>query len=411
MVDLRTSVNASTFRDVHAHLLRCDAAFVPPLSQRVDIEEYAARLARRAQRFEAWDGDNLLGLVAVYFDHTDGAYAYVSNVSVDPEWTRRGVARRLITTAVAWARERQAAGIRLEVSDQNAGAIALYSSLGFHESVEGYRDLILSTAPVSCSDDAGPVLERAVTLRDHDSEFQDNDERRYSYDFDHIIRDRLLRRLKPAMKRDGRTLELGAYRGDMTAQLLEYFDQMDVIEASALLADEIRARFPGRVEVTTGLFEEVEPETRYDNIFLVHTLEHLDAPVETLTRVAGWLSPGGLLFVVVPNANALSRQIAVQMGLISHNSAVTPGEFDHGHRRTYSLDTLLRDVRDAGLLTVDFGGVIVKPLANYQFDLALAQGIVDEHFIDACDRLARLHPDLSASVFAVCRFSEEGAGG
>ena len=240
------------------------------------------------------------------------------------------------------------------------------------------------------------------TSRDFDLEFQDNQERQYSYDFDHIVREHLLRRLAPVLKTDGDTLELGAYNGDMTEQLLEYFDQLDVIEASPVLADEVRARFPDRVTVTTGLFEDVTPAKRYQNMFLIHTLEHVDDAVAVLTRIATWLSGDGLLFIAVPNANALSRQIAVQMGLISHNSAITPGEFEHGHRRTYSLDTLLADVRQADLKIVDFGGVIVKPLANFQFDRALRDGIVSNEYIDGCDRLAVMYPDLASSIFVTC---------
>ncbi|MEI7715376.1 MAG: class I SAM-dependent methyltransferase [Mycobacterium sp.] len=242
--------------------------------------------------------------------------------------------------------------------------------------------------------------------RDYDLEFRDNRERRYSYDFDGVVRAHLLRRLDPRFKTDGSTLELGAYKGDMTQQLLEYFDHLDVIEASPILADEVRARFGDRAHVTTGLFEDVTPPKRYNNIFLVHTLEHLDDPASVLARIGTWLEHDGLLFVAVPNANALSRQIAVHMGLIAHNSAVTPGEFEHGHRRTYSLDTLLADIRSAGLGVVDFGGVIVKPLANFQFDRALEEGIVSREYVEGCDSLAMVYPDLASTVFAVCSGTE-----
>ena len=242
-----------------------------------------------------------------------------------------------------------------------------------------------------------------MASRNMDLEFQDNEERKYSYDFDTIVRDHLLLRLKPDLNTEGNALELGAYKGDMTAQLLEYFPVIDVIEASPILANEVLDRFPGRVSVTTGFIEEVDPKQLYDNIFLVHTLEHLDEPESVLNRVANWLKPEGKLFVAVPNANALSRQIAVHMGLISHNSAVTKGEIDHGHRRTYSLDTLLSALRKSNLNVTDFGGVVVKPLANYQFDQALAQGIVTREFIKACDSLARVLPDLSSSIYAICK--------
>ena len=84
-------------------------------------------------------------------------------------------------------------------------------------------------------------------------------------------------------------------------------------------------------------FEDFAPAQRFDAVFLTHTLEHLDEPVEILRRIGTWLTPTGRLFVVVPNANAASRQIAVAMGLTSHPTAVTPGEYEHGHRRTYDL--------------------------------------------------------------------------
>jgi hypothetical protein len=54
------------------------------------------------------------------------------------------------------------------------------------------------------------------------------------------------------------------------------------------------------------------------------------------------------------------------MGLISHNAAVTPAEAEHGHRCTYSLDTLERDAVAAGLKVVHRSGIFFKALANFQ---------------------------------------------
>jgi 2-polyprenyl-3-methyl-5-hydroxy-6-metoxy-1,4-benzoquinol methylase len=238
-------------------------------------------------------------------------------------------------------------------------------------------------------------------MRNHDREFQDNT-RKYAYDFDTVIRRYLLQSLAPHFIANGNVLELGCHKGDMTAQILEYFPSLVAVEAAHEPADATRTRFPGRVTVHTSTFETVALGGRFDNVFLVHTLEHLDEPLEVLAKIREWLTPRGRLFVAVPNANALSRQIAVRMGLIDHNSAVTPAEAEHGHRRTYSLDLLLAHVRGSGYAVTDFGGVIVKPLANYQFDRALAAGIVDEAYVSACHALAKIYPDLSATVYAVC---------
>ena len=243
-------------------------------------------------------------------------------------------------------------------------------------------------------------------MRNHNQEYQDNQARKYSYDFDAVIRRYLLRTLERHFVRDGSVLELGCYRGDMTEQILEYFPTITVVEAASELAEIVRQRFPGRVDVVTGTFEDAQLDRRYDNVFLVHTLEHLDDPIAVLARIRQWLSPSGRLFVAVPNATALSRQIAVKMGLIEYNAAVTSAEAQHGHRRTYSMDVLLSELRRAGYRIEDHGGILVKPLANFQFDRALAQGIVDEAYLQACHELARTYPELSASLFAVCSSPE-----
>ena len=239
-------------------------------------------------------------------------------------------------------------------------------------------------------------------MRNHNLEYQDNQGRKYSYDFDSVIRRYLLEALSPHFVREGSVLELGCYNGDMTEQILGYFPALTAVEAASELAEAVRRRFPDRVEVLTSTFEKVELDAQFDNIFLVHTLEHLDQPVEVLTLIRRWLTPSGRLFVAVPNANALSRQIAVRMGLIEYNCAVTPAEAEHGHRRTYTMDVLLSELRRAGYRLEDQGGVIVKPLANFQFDQALAAGIVTEAYIEGCHALAKVYPDLSASLFAVC---------
>jgi hypothetical protein len=103
----------------------------------------------------------------------------------------------------------------------------------------------------------------------------------------------------------------------------------------------------------------------------------------------------------VPNADAPSRQIAVHMGLVEHNDAVTPAEWRHGHRRTYRFDTLERDLKICGLKTVARGGIIFKALANFQFDRALEAGIIDTAYVDACHRLGLTYPALCASIYAI----------
>lgn len=240
-----------------------------------------------------------------------------------------------------------------------------------------------------------------MTKRNYDQEANDSSEQKYAHDFDWVVRAALLTRLQPYLVGKKNVLEVGSYMGDMTELILMSFPSIEIIEASARLCDVLKKRFKERVVVHNVAAESFSAEKLYDLIFLVHTLEHFDNPVGTLKVIRNFLAPQGHLIVAVPNADALSRQIAVRMGIISHNQAVTPGEYNHGHRRTYSLDTLSRDVRLANLTVIDQGGVIVKPLSNAQFDAALKSELISEAYILACDELSRIYPQLSASIYIV----------
>jgi 2-polyprenyl-3-methyl-5-hydroxy-6-metoxy-1,4-benzoquinol methylase len=237
-------------------------------------------------------------------------------------------------------------------------------------------------------------------MRDYNAEYKDG-ARQYAYRFDAVLRDYIMRTLDPLLP-PGRALEMGCYTGDVTELIAARYDDVTVIEASNELVAAAGARLAGRARFITGTFETVELPDRYDAIFLIHTLEHLDDPVAVLRRVNGWLTDRGRLFLVVPNANAPSRQIAVHMGLIPFNDAVTDEERRHGHRKTYRLDTLARDALNAGLRIVQSGGVFFKPLANYQFDQLMGGDVISDAYLEGCYRLGMQYPDLCASIWLVC---------
>ena len=169
-----------------------------------------------------------------------------------------------------------------------------------------------------------------------------------------------------------------------------------VTKARILLGD--------KAQIHHSTFETVKLQERYDNIVMTHVLEHLDDPVGVLRRInEEWLADDGVFLLVCPNANAPSRQIAVKMGLISHNAAVTPAEEEHGHRITYTLDTLERDAKEAGLKVVHRSGIFFKALANFQWDRLLQTDIISQEYLDGCYELGQQYPDLCSSIFLVCK--------
>ena len=92
----------------------------------------------------------------------------------------------------------------------------------------------------------------------------------------------------------------------------------------------------------------------------------------------------------------------MKMGLIPHNAAVTPAEYEHGPRRTYALDTLERDAVAAGLRVEHRSGIFFKALANFQWDRLLKADIVYPDYLDGCHALVQQYPDLCSSIFLMC---------
>ncbi len=242
--------------------------------------------------------------------------------------------------------------------------------------------------------------------RDYNVEKLDTNDHRYAYSFDFDVMHPFMIRSFQAFFNKGSVLELGSYKGNFTRKLLPHFDDITCVEASDIAIKEAEKELGDKVDFVNALFEELTLSKCYDNIILTHVLEHLDDPVLVLKRIHDeWLSENGRLFLVCPNANAPSRQIAVNMGLISHNTAVTPAEAEHGHRCTYTLDTLERDAVSAGLKVTHRTGIFFKALANFQWDQLLQTDIISNEYLEGCYALGQQYPDLCSSIFLLCEKS------
>ena len=239
--------------------------------------------------------------------------------------------------------------------------------------------------------------------RDYDEELKDTKDHKYAYDFDFdVMHPFMIKSFQPFFKQ-GSVLELGSFEGAFTKRLLPYFSDITCVEASENAINIAKKELNGNIHFVHSLFEDASLSEKYDNIILTHVLEHMDDPVALMKRINDeWLSDTGRFFLVCPNANAPSRQIAVKMGLISHNAAITPSEKAHGHRITYSLDTLERDARVAGLKVTHRSGIFFKALANFQWDRLLNTDIISPAYMEGCFQLGQQYPDLCSSIFLMC---------
>lgn len=200
--------------------------------------------------------------------------------------------------------------------------------------------------------------------------------------------------------RGSSVLELGSSDGLMTEELVSEFSRVVVLEGSAKNVASVGAQFPS-VEIHHGLFEAFETAERFDNIIAARVLEHLDDPVAVLRKTKQWLKPGGLLHVVVPNAESLNRKLGLAMGLIQSLDELTDRDRHVGHVRVYRRDLLVQHIRQAGLEPVEIAGTFLKPLSNAQMQSWTPELI--RGFYQLSDEL----PQYCTEIYAVCKSFEE----
>jgi ribosomal protein S18 acetylase RimI-like enzyme len=126
------SLNKASPAEITLHLLRADVAFVPDLSSRVDIHAYAEKLHDKADRFEAWINQELVGLMAAYCNQQQKGKTFVSSVSVWPKCQGKGIAGRLMQLCIEHAKNLGFTQMELDVNQQSLAALALYQKFGFN---------------------------------------------------------------------------------------------------------------------------------------------------------------------------------------------------------------------------------------------------------------------------------------
>jgi len=137
-------INSSSLKQICIHLNECDLEFVPPLSTRVNVGDYSKKIYNKATRFEFFDSDKLVGLIAAYIDNRDSNTGFITNVSVNKDYWGLGVGGALLKACINFFREKGVASINLEVNENNLTAVNLYANHGFVIDKNHRNILILS---------------------------------------------------------------------------------------------------------------------------------------------------------------------------------------------------------------------------------------------------------------------------
>ena len=141
IVDTQYKIATANEEDIFTHLNECNYSFNPPLNEKVSLPCYSKKIAQKAITFEAWESQNLVGLVAAYFNDFESGTGYITSVSLIERIMSRGIASKLLTMCIDYARRYNFGKIELEVFRGNTKAVSLYKKFSF--TTIGNRDNLL----------------------------------------------------------------------------------------------------------------------------------------------------------------------------------------------------------------------------------------------------------------------------
>jgi ribosomal protein S18 acetylase RimI-like enzyme len=133
---------------INVFLIRNSDYFSPPLSSRINIVEYAKKLADKAINIILTRGGIDLGHAAIYLNNPPKAF--LSSFCIDHDHQRKHLGGVLMEEVVKTCSYSQIAFIELEVSITNAKARSFYLKHGFEPYAENHEIVYMRKQLAAC---------------------------------------------------------------------------------------------------------------------------------------------------------------------------------------------------------------------------------------------------------------------
>jgi|ERR1051326_4272253 2-polyprenyl-3-methyl-5-hydroxy-6-metoxy-1,4-benzoquinol methylase len=190
-------------------------------------------------------------------------------------------------------------------------------------------------------------------------------------------------------------LEAGCSTGVMTPQLLSFAKELHIIEGSPIYAEIVKKKFKNKIQMTCSLFENYNPEKKFDVVVCAGVLHHLKNPEAVLKHAKKWLKEKGMIYISVPNMSSFHRELGVAMNISKtvydpskRNILFTqPGRFDK--------QRLEKLVSAAGYDILESYGFFFKPFPHEIMNkINLSEKILAGLF-----EMGKRYPNLACQLF------------
>jgi ribosomal protein S18 acetylase RimI-like enzyme len=129
--------------EIESLLKQIDNDFVPSLSTRLVINEYAEKIQKNATIFSTHQGGELQAFIAVYCNDRSSLTAFMTILAVAQKHRNSGLASNLIESSIRFLKKLGFKTYRLEVYKSNTSAIKLYEKFNFMKVAETNTSIYL----------------------------------------------------------------------------------------------------------------------------------------------------------------------------------------------------------------------------------------------------------------------------
>jgi 2-polyprenyl-3-methyl-5-hydroxy-6-metoxy-1,4-benzoquinol methylase len=216
------------------------------------------------------------------------------------------------------------------------------------------------------------------------------------YDFDNtILLNWYSERIIKLNKGAGSILELGLGHGYTTDKFSQYFKKHIVLDGSKSVIENFKKTFPAcKAQIIETYFENYNTEEKFDIIVLGFILEHVDDSCLILSKFRKFLAPGGKMYVAVPNAEVLNRRLGKLAGLLTDLQTLSDNDKLLGHKRYYTKETLINDIKKSGYNIETIEGIYLKPFTTSQ----MVSLNLNANIIKALCEIGINYPELSCGI-------------
>jgi len=219
----------------------------------------------------------------------------------------------------------------------------------------------------------------------------------FLYDFDNDIMLKYYPKRIIEKINDGSFLELGLGHGYTIKEFLKKVNSYTILEGSQAVIENFKStesKLFSKVNIIETYFETYETDMRYDTIVMGFILEHVDSPDSILARYKKLLSPGGKIFIAVPNAESLHRQIGLHAGYMQDLQSLSESDLLLGHVRYYNVEALKALALKHKMNIVNLEGIFLKSFTTSQ----LQKLELNEKVIDGMLEMGKNYPELSNAI-------------